>query len=266
MSEPITILIYHPNKILLNRLIQFTQAAGYRAFGCSDDSEAVRLVSGLKPEVFLAAPLVKTDLAVAEEVQRTYPWTRVIVLADTDTMAEHARNMGIDEVVVYDGTDIGNVLESIRSSFPDCEAGRFSGSAGVLVVDDQPDAVDMLGEFLSHSGHRALGANTGGEALEILKRDADIRIVLLDINLPDMGGMQVLTEIMNLRRPVAVIMLTALRDSVIAQHALRLGAFDYVAKPVDLPALAETIAVCLSRIEYRERHWWSRRHASDRPA
>jgi CheY-like chemotaxis protein len=266
MSEPVTILLYHPNKILLDRLVQFTQAAGYKTVSSSDDSEAVRLVGKMKAEVFLAAPLVKTDLAVAEEVQKRYPWTRVIVLADTDGMAAHARSMGIDEVVVYDETDTGNVLESIKCSFPDCDAGRFSESAGVLVVDDESDTVDMLTEFLSHSGHRAIGASTGREALDILKRDADIRIVLLDIKLPDVGGMQVLTEIMNSRRPVAVIMLSALRDSVIAQYALRLGAFDYLAKPVDLPALAETIAVCLSRIEYRGRHWWSRRHPSSRSA
>src|SRR5258708_1851498 len=157
MTETITTLIFHPNKILLDRLIRFTQAAGYRTLSSSDDSEAVRLVVKMKPEVFLAAPLVNADLAVAQEIQTRYPWTRVIVLADTDGMAEHARNMGIDEVVVYDEADIGNILQSIKCSFPDSDAERFSESAGVLVVDDEPDTVDMLAEFLSHSGHRALG-------------------------------------------------------------------------------------------------------------
>jgi hypothetical protein len=101
MTETVSTLIYHPNKILLDRLVQFTQAAGYRTVSSSDDSEAVYLVGKLKPDVFLAVPLLNADLAVAGEVQRRYPWTRVIVLADTDGIPEHARNMGINEVV-YD--------------------------------------------------------------------------------------------------------------------------------------------------------------------
>jgi len=47
-------------------------------------------------------------------------------------------------------------------------------------------------------------------------------------------------------------MFSALRDSVIAQQALRLGAMDYLPKPVDLKLLEQTIAICLDRMEYRD--------------
>ncbi len=258
MTEPITVLVYHPNKILLQRLTQFIQAAGYRTISSSDEADAVRLILENKPEVFLAAPLTDGDLTAAAHVQKTYPLTRVIVLADTDRTADHAHSIGVDEVVVYDETDIGNVLESIRRSFPDPAIESTLESAEVLVVDDEPDSVDMLTEFLCRSGFRALDARTGKDALDVLKHEPGVRVVLLDIKLPDMGGVEVLTEIMNHPHPPAVIILTALRDSVIAQHALRLGAFDYLTKPIDLRALADTIEVCLFRMEYRERFWWNR--------
>jgi DNA-binding response OmpR family regulator len=259
VTEPLTILIYHPNRILLNRLIQFVQAAGYATLSASNETEAVQLVREMRPEIFLVAPLLAADLTVAEEVQTRYSSTRLIVLAETDAIVERAQAMGIDEVVLYDESDIGNVLEALINSSATSEVSiPASEGIGVLIVDDEPDAVDMLSLYLTQCGYRALGAADGREALQILKRDTDVRVVLLDINLPDMGGMQVLREITVLRSPPSVIMLTAIRDSVIAKHALRIGARDYLLKPIDLKALDEAIKMCLARQEYRERHWWKR--------
>jgi CheY-like chemotaxis protein len=265
MNDAITILVYHPNKILLQRLVQFIQAGGYNTLSTSDDSEAVRLACEMKPEVFLVAPLAKADLDAAEEVQKR-SWTSVVVLADTDDVAAEAQSIGIDQIVMYDGSDIGNILESIRRLFPDRNLPEpTQEGACVLVVDDEPDAVEMLTEFLVRSGYRALGAGTGSEGLDILKRDEGVDVVLLDIHLPDIGGIQVLRAITELHHPPGVIILTALRDSIIAQHALRLGACDFLTKPIDLKLLDESITACLARMEYRERHWWNRRQTT-RPA
>jgi DNA-binding response OmpR family regulator len=259
VTEPLTILIYHPNRILLHRLVQFVQAAGYATLSASNEAEAVQLMREMRPEIFLLAPLLTTDLTVAEEAQTRYPSTRLIVLAETDAIVERAQAIGIDEVVLYDETDTGNVLEALRSSSaPSAAPMPASEGIGVLIVDDEPDAVDMLSVYLMQRGYRVLGSADGREALQILNRDAGVRVVLLDIKLPDIGGMEVLREITELRAPPSVIMLTAIRDSVIAKYALRIGACDYLVKPINLKALDEAIKMCVARQEYREHHWWKR--------
>ncbi|HLH30023.1 MAG TPA: response regulator [Terriglobia bacterium] len=259
MIEPSTVLIYHPNKILLYRLVQFVHAAGYATLSASDDSEALQLLHEMKPDVFLVTPLVRADLHVAEKARAKYPSVRLIVLGETDDMIEHAQALGIDEVVLYDETDIGNVLEALADSGAAASQSVATGEdVAVLIVDDEPDSVDMLAEFLKRCGYRTFDAATGAEALQTLKATADIRVVLLDIKLPDVGGVQILREIEDLSHPPAVIMLSAIRDSVIAKQTLRIGACDYLVKPVDLKALEEAISVCLTRLEYRGQHWWKR--------
>lgn len=259
MTEPLTVLIYHPNKILLHRLVQFVQAAGYTVFSASNEREVGRLLSEVRPDVFLVTPLLPADLAVAEEAHTRSLSTRVIVLAETDVIVDRAQAIGFDEVVLYDETDIGNVLEALSRSFPASQPSvPATGGVSVLIVDDEPDAVEILSVYLTQCGYRTFDAADGKEALQTLRHSSDIQIVLLDIKLPDIGGMHVLREVMELRSPPSVIMLTAIRDSVIAKHAMRIGACDYLVKPIDLKALDEAIKVCLVRQEYRERHWWKR--------
>jgi DNA-binding response OmpR family regulator len=174
-------------------------------------------------------------------------------------MIEDAQALGIDEVVLYDETDIGNVLEALADSGVTAPQSVATGEdVAVLIVDDESDAVDMLSEFLKHCGYRTFDAATGTEALQALKGNRDIRVVLLDIKLPDVGGVQVLREIEDMPHPPAVIMLSAIRDSVIAKQSLRIGACDYLVKPIDLKALEEAISICLTRLEYRGQHWWKR--------
>jgi DNA-binding response OmpR family regulator len=260
LSELATILIYHPNKILLPRLVKFIQAAGYEPLSTSSDSEALQLLREMKPDIFLIAPLLAGDLNIAEDAPTKHPSTRFVVLAETDEIAESAQEAFVDEVILYDETNVGNVLEALHRLSPSAGPPPSTEGAGVLIVDDESDSVEVLAECLKQRGYHAFGAATGTEALSTLKSNADIRVVLLDIKLPDIGGLELLREITTLREPPAVIMLTAIRDSVIAKSAFRIGASDYLVKPIELKALDEAITVALTRREYRT-NWRKQREA-----
>jgi DNA-binding response OmpR family regulator len=260
MNETLTVLIYHPNRILVGPLVQFLQAAGYSTLSTSQDDEVTGLIKQMRPPVLLVAALLEDDLGLVERVQTTFPSTRLAVLAETDEIVERALAMGVDEVVLYDEADIGGVLEAVDRLF------RASGSTesegiSLLIVDDEADSADMLSEYLTGCGYRTTVARSGREGLAILKKKSHVRVVLLDINLPDVGGVEVLRDISGLRTPPAVIMVTALSDSVIAKHALKMGACDYLVKPIDLRALDQAITACLARQLHRGRHWWTRREA-----
>jgi two-component system response regulator AtoC len=135
---------------------------------------------------------------------------------------------------------------------------EFTEKPKILIVDDDNDTVEMLSIFFSTHGYSVAAAQTGKAALDAIKNYPAIDVVLLDVFIPDIGGMEVLTEINKLASPPGVILLTALADREIAQDALRLGAFDYILKPSDLAQLESIVVACLGHNEYRRQSWWKR--------
>jgi len=108
--------------------------------------------------------------------------------------------------------------------------------AKVLVVDDEPEAVELLTEFLSSKGYEVLTATSGEEALRRVKEDRP-HLVLLDIQMPKMNGLEVLRRIREIDPEMGVIMATGVNEEDVGRKALELGAFDYIVKPLDMKYL-----------------------------
>jgi len=112
--------------------------------------------------------------------------------------------------------------------------------AKVLVVDDEPEAVELLVEFLSSKGYEVLTATSGEEALRRVKEDRP-HLVLLDIRMPKMSGLEVLKRIREIDAEMGIIMVTAVNEEDVGRQALELGAFDYIVKPLDLKYLERSL-------------------------
>jgi len=110
----------------------------------------------------------------------------------------------------------------------------------VLVVDDEPDSVELLREFLATKGYEVLSASDGEEALRKVKADRP-HLILLDVRMPGMSGLEVLREVRQIDQEVGVIMVTAVNEEETGRQALELGAFDYIVKPLDLAYLERTL-------------------------
>lgn len=102
----------------------------------------------------------------------------------------------------------------------------------ILIVDDDPDIALVLKDLLEHSGYQVQVAVTGAEALTRTKTDS-FSAVLLDLMLPDMDGLSVLTLLKGLDPALPVIMLTAFVEVAKKHASLTEGAFGYLAKPYD---------------------------------
>jgi DNA-binding NtrC family response regulator len=107
----------------------------------------------------------------------------------------------------------------------------------ILVIDDDPIVADSLAAFFEGEGLDALAVYGGREAMSVMDEAVDhpsgpFGIVLCDINLPGQGGLDILAEITKRHRQSAVIMLTGYGTVESAVEALRLGAIDYLTKPV----------------------------------
>src|SRR5580765_7875521 len=103
----------------------------------------------------------------------------------------------------------------------------------VLVVDDDSLLRKLVTEQLSRSDFDAAPADSGKSALSTL-RETDYDVVLLDIMMPDMSGLDALREIRKLDDPPEVIMLTADTSLATGVEAMRHGAYDYLTKPATL--------------------------------
>jgi len=116
----------------------------------------------------------------------------------------------------------------------------------VLIVDDEPVVCDVLYDGLSERGYLCTTVLNGNEALAKLATE-DFNVVLLDIRLPGMSGMEVLWEIWLKQDNTATIMITAVNDVNTAVKAMKLGASDYLVKPFDLDRVETSIRTALDR-------------------
>jgi diguanylate cyclase (GGDEF)-like protein/PAS domain S-box-containing protein len=117
----------------------------------------------------------------------------------------------------------------------------------ILVVDDSWQVVDLIaGKFLPSLGYKALTASTGRRAIEIVK-SSPLALLLLDMRLPDMNGLDVLRQLSSEGYNVPTILITAHGSEQVATDAFRLGVQDYLTKPIDIEALSVAINRALNK-------------------
>ncbi|MBM3117955.1 MAG: response regulator [Chloroflexi bacterium] len=107
-----------------------------------------------------------------------------------------------------------------------------TNKAKVLVVDDEARIREIVSRRLTEAGYQCTTASDGSSALKKLKTKP-IDLVLLDINMPGKSGVEVLKEIKGKYSDTAIIMVTAIAEVETAINAMKLGAYDYIIKPVD---------------------------------
>lgn len=111
----------------------------------------------------------------------------------------------------------------------------------VLVVDDEDEFREVIIKRLVKRGLKVEGAEGGRKALEILEHSRT-DVVLLDVKMPEMDGIETLRQIRSLKPLVEVILLTGHASVDSGIEGMKLGAFDYLMKPIELDPLLEKLA------------------------
>jgi DNA-binding response OmpR family regulator len=127
---------------------------------------------------------------------------------------------------------------------------RPSGAATILVVEDDPSIADLVDVYLRRDGHDVLSVGTGAAALAAVT-DRRPDVVVLDIGLPDMDGLDVCRRIRSDDPALGIIFLTARDDEVDRVLGLEFGADDYVTKPFSPRELVARVKALLRRAEVR---------------
>jgi len=116
----------------------------------------------------------------------------------------------------------------------------------ILVADDEKDVLDFCLEVLGRKGYEAQGASSGRQALELAKQRR-FDLLLTDIMMPDMSGLDLLAEIKSTAPGIAAVVITGYGTTDMAIKALRAGARDFVTKPFSIEELIAAIEHALSQ-------------------
>jgi len=106
----------------------------------------------------------------------------------------------------------------------------------ILVIDDEVAQRDVLTGYLKKKGYKVFSASSGKEGIEIARTNP-VDIILSDFKMPDLSGLDVLEQVKKINPEISFVIVTAYGTVENAVKAMRLGAFDYISKPVDLDEL-----------------------------
>jgi len=114
----------------------------------------------------------------------------------------------------------------------------------ILIVDDEVKACELLKRILEtdENEYQIMTSHSGEDALEKVKY-FDPTLILLDIKMPGMDGLEVLRQVSKFDKEVGIIMLTGIIDTDVADEAFRMGADDYISKPVQISFLESRIFI-----------------------
>src|SRR3989338_7934838 len=110
----------------------------------------------------------------------------------------------------------------------------------ILIVDDEKNVTSSFEKILSQEGYEVLTANDAQEGLLAVKENSP-DLTVMDIRMPGINGLEALSKFKEINPKMPVILMTAFGATETAIEAMRLGAYDYVIKPFDIPLMKETI-------------------------
>ena len=126
------------------------------------------------------------------------------------------------------------------------------GMATILVVDDEAGIRGMLAVALRRDGHEVVAAENGEEALKQLVERRDIEVVVTDLRMPKMSGLELLEAIHRDYPDTFVVVMTAFADLATASRAMRLGAYNFIAKPFDNNAMRSLVRRAVTARDYAQ--------------
>src|SRR6266478_2066707 len=136
-------------------------------------------------------------------------------------------------------------------------------AATVLIVDDDSSMRQTMEAIVRSAGMRPLAVASGEEALRAVQSNP-VDVMLLDVQMPGIGGLEVLRQVREKHTDIGVIMISVLKEVPVAVEAMRLGALDYVTKDFSPPELNARVAKTLDQLKAARELAWLREEQATR--
>jgi two-component system response regulator (stage 0 sporulation protein F) len=262
-GSSVVILLVHQDRLVIDLLKNELEALRVRVIGAGSVADATRYADAHLPGLMILDMDVEGSTALLTHVRSSDHPCAVVALSGSAEMQRILVSLGVESIVDRD-CGLQKLMDAARSYLPESESPTLADSAvphdipHVMVVDDEVDFQNLLSSYLVRQGYRVSVARNGKQALELIERGDVPNAMLVDIRMPEMGGLELLSHLKAYRRAPGVLLVTALDDLEIARRAADLGAFDYILKPFDFDRLREALIACLDEVEYARRPWWKR--------
>lgn len=255
-----TILCVDDDLAVLDLLQEFFTGQGFEVLTAMNGLEALLHVSRHRPRaVLLDLEMPRLGgVDALRRIKRIHPETAAIVISGMPDLLERVNAAGVNLAGVFTKPlDLAQISEALARAgvapartlpgggpreFP--REARPSIQKRILVVDDEPEVREVLVEYLQGKGFETLPAGNGEEALRRFV-DYHPHVVLLDIQMPGLSGVETLLRIKTLGQETCVIMVSGQENEGTARQTLTLGAADYIRKPVDFAYLDSVLATHL---------------------
>jgi CheY-like chemotaxis protein len=255
----IKILIVDDDQMNCDLLQNVFTRHGYEVISATSGREGLSLFRKHAPRVtLLDLRMPEMDgLTVLKEIRAIDPHAPVIILGGgaTEVQENQARALRVTDFI-RKGLSLDILVEAVnrvsqlpapRHATPVQPAEEHmlqQNEESVLVVDDDPLVCDLLVQFLSLRGYRALGVKDGHAALRMVE-DTPPDAILLDLIMPGMSGVEVLQALREKEYPGGVIIVTGSHNDEYLEEAWALGPQEVLVKPVDLERLLTAIQLVL---------------------
>ncbi len=245
------VLIVDDEADIVQRLRKILTKEGFEVVTASDGREALDVFKQEQPG------LVITDIAMPEingidllrRIKKLSPQTEVIIVTghgDYDTAIQVLRENALD--YIKKPLDLENLLVALDRYLEKSGALKKEFSRPtVLLLDDDEDARNSMARYLRKEGYDVLIGADGEEGLNIF-REQRIDVVVTDIMMPKMGGLELLEEINKTPGDTAVILVTGVGNEEMVINAMREGADNFLRKPVDIEHLLVTVDKAYERV------------------
>jgi DNA-binding response OmpR family regulator len=246
-----TILIVDDDPTICSELQKELKRNFFPTHVAGNSKDALEILNKNKIDIILLDIFMPDidGLDMLEKVKAKWPAIEVIIItgfSSQDVAIKALRRGAIDYLekpINYEelNTSIGRAMEKIT------ENADLTYRHSILLVDDDKDATKKLSRILSKEGYEVFTANDGKEGLGIINQNK-IDILIADIEMPIMGGIELLQKVKKFQKDIEVIMMTGFGDENLAIEALRTGAINYLRKPIDLDELLIAIEQAVERI------------------
>lgn len=231
------ILVIHPDLGTCGRVSTLLAAAKHEPSMCQDGRSALEALKNFEPEFVLVNDELPNleSFKLFKEIRKAHPTTRVLMLSlkSGGLEGEAAMRFGIPDCTPE---EIPKIIEALERGRGVALGGPDRPKTRIVSIDDDPEVRDLLKLTLQADGYEVSMAADGEEGLKLVK-EIKPQLVLLDIDMPKMNGVETLKRIREFDKKTGVVMITA--DSTLDSMALcgDHGAFDYMVKPFDLDYL-----------------------------
>ena len=242
-----TILCVDDDPEILEILKEFFTRQGFHVVTATNGVEAMFQVQRCLPKAAILDLFMPRlgGLGALDRIRRLVPEIVIILISGAPNALEMITEAGVEVAGTFvKPLNLDQLLGSLvqagvapsKPAAKEPQPEARPGKKRVLVVDDEPEFCGLLADYLKGKGFEALGVSSGEEALRRLPEFRP-QLVLLDISMPRMAGVETLRRIKALPQEIAVIMVSGIENVVTARQTLALGAADYVTKPVDFSYL-----------------------------